>query len=434
MTSEKNGNQFPVDDLGRFILNLLNECPRSSDEIIQDVDKEYRGSYSYDADDIYFSLDELELFDLVRLTKKIVRASDKRGNTFYKTEGRSYSITDEGRRLLNKQTLFEEDSAVSQVKRPLSRDDLIKLMEENGGKAWELDLSEAVFEEGVDLSGLDLEGIILKKASLSSVPNPTVWAGSDIVDRGLAFPSYFQECDFSLADLEGAGLQSAHLEGVDFTMANLKATDFRGAYLSRTRLTGAYFDESTRFENVRWGDRVLGDEGHCEWQEVADIYRRLRNWHAFAGHYDEAGEFFYREMTARRKASWWGRERGRPLKQILRTRHLWSCIAPQRPFHWVWAMLVNVLCGYGERPFRVLISAVSVVLGLAIIYLGIGTLTPNSFMHCLYYSAVSFTALGYGSWAPQPTGWVRGIGAFEAFVGVFMMALFLVTFIRKMTR
>ena len=31
-------------------------------------------------------------------------------------------------------------------------------------------------------------------------------------------------------------------------------------------------------------------------------------------------------------------------------------------------------------------------------------------------------------------GKAKGLGAFEAFVGVFMMALFLVTFTKKMTR
>lgn len=49
-------------------------------------------------------------------------------------------------------------------------------------------------------------------------------------------------------------------------------------------------------------------------------------------------------------------------------------------------------------------------------------------------SAASFTALGYGSWASQPSVWAKGIGAAEAVIGVFMMALFLVTFTRKMVR
>jgi hypothetical protein len=74
--------------------------------------------------------------------------------------------------------------------------------------------------------------------------------------------------------------------------------------------------------------------------------------------------------------------------------------------------------------------AVLLLLFAAAYYFG-GNLEP---LDSLYYSAVSFTALGYGQWAPEPTGWVKGLGAFEAFIGVFMMALFLITFVRKMIR
>jgi len=43
--------------------------------------------------------------------------------------------------------------------------------------------------------------------------------------------------------------------------------------------------------------------------------------------------------------------------------------------------------------------------------------------------------LGYGSWVyPEPESWAKGLGAAEAALGVSMIALFLVTFTRKMTR
>lgn len=320
----------------------------------------------------------------------------------------------------------------------LNRDDLVRLIEENGGNAWNLDLSEVVFVEGIDLSGLNLDGVVLRDADVSSVRTPGTWAGVDLVGKGLALPCYFQGCSFSSADLAGANLQSARLEEADFQRANLKGTDFRGAYLAGVRLRNADFDTSTRFENIHWGDYILGDEKDRRWQEATDVYRRMKNWHIATGKYDEAAEFFYREMTAKRKVYWWGSEWGWPLKDLFHSKHLWRhlllFLIPRSPFQWAWSMLVNVLCGYGERPFRVLTAVVSIVLGLSLLYSNMGTLTPNTFAHCLYYSAVSFTALGYGSWAPQPVGWVKGIGVFEAFVGVFMMALFLVTFTRKMTR
>jgi hypothetical protein len=75
-------------------------------------------------------------------------------------------------------------------------------------------------------------------------------------------------------------------------------------------------------------------------------------------------------------------------------------------------------------------SAAVVVFGLA----GIYSASALTFPSALYHSAVSFTALGYGLGASNVDGWVKGVGAAESFIGIFMMALFLITFVRKMTR
>jgi hypothetical protein len=55
----------------------------------------------------------------------------------------------------------------------------------------------------------------------------------------------------------------------------------------------------------------------------------------------------------------------------------------------------------------------------------------------LYFSAVSFTAIGYGGWvtgADAPSTWTKWFGVTESFIGVFLIALFLVTFTRRWTR
>ena len=75
-----------------------------------------------------------------------------------------------------------------------------------------------------------------------------------------------------------------------------------------------------------------------------------------------------------------------------------------------------------------------IIVGSALAYFAIGTLEPNAFLDCLYYSFISFTAVGYGAWVTESTGWVKWLGVQETILGVFMMSLFLVTFTRKMTR
>jgi hypothetical protein len=55
-----------------------------------------------------------------------------------------------------------------------------------------------------------------------------------------------------------------------------------------------------------------------------------------------------------------------------------------------------------------------------------------TFMLALYYSVVTFTTLGYGD--ITPFGISRLFAAFEAFVGSFTIALFVVVFVKRMTR
>ena len=267
--------------------------------------------------------------------------------------------------------------------KPLTRDDVLRLIEENGGTARGLDFSGRNLE-GIDLSNLNLGGVILQDAFLPE--------------------ANFQGTLLPNSDLRGAFLVSANFGG-----ASLWGADLEGAYLSHAELNDAMLDE------IKWGPQyIMGEEIARDFIHAKEVYRCLKNCHQQMGMYDIAGKFFYREMEIKRKNQSWKKE----------------------PISKLWKWVLRVLCGYGEKPERVIISAASVVLGLALIYfLGGSVWQWGAFWSSLYFSAVSFTALGYGSWAyTPPENWVQGVGAFESFLGVFMMALFLITFVRKMTR
>jgi len=301
---------------------------------------------------------------------------------------------------------------VTEQERPLTREDVLKLIEEHGGPGG-LDLSGRRFEAGIDLSGKNLQGIILENATF-----PVFF------QRFVGEPSRSVDVDRG-AQLEGANLYAANLKGASLRFANLKAADLRAANLegcklgsaklAKAKLYGAEISGQTRLEDVYWGPIstfslkfILGEEEAKEFEHARQVYCMLKQWHTNRGIYDIAGGFYYREMEAIRKA----RIRGRnlPLK--------------------LWSELLRILCGYGEKPWRVAVWAALVVLSMA----GIFSATALTFPSSLYYSAASFTALGYGLWVHNPDDWVKALGAVEAFVGVFMIALFLITFVRKMTR
>jgi uncharacterized protein YjbI with pentapeptide repeats len=337
---------------------------------------------------------------------------------------------------------------------PYTREDVLKLIEENGGKTEGFDLSEKFFERGVDLSGLELNGIIFRESVFHVLfghekANGARFDGSelkraDFRNAELEYAQFnnletkstnllaadFRGSHLMLSSFRGADLANAQfgetedknvtvatLDMVDLREAKLLRTNFKGCYFYGTKFEGAFIRGADIFdahlEEADWGNYKIGEESKKEELYFAEnIYRGLKIWYTTAGMYDVAGKFFYREKEARRKALSW----------------------KTKPFYKLWHSALRLLCGYGEQWWRVVGWAATVVVGLAVIYYLWGSFSSSSFWDTLYYSAASFTALGYGSWAPQPTGWAKGMGAAEAFIGVFSMALFLVTFTRKMTR
>lgn len=312
-------------------------------------------------------------------------------------------------------------------KNPYTREDMLRLIEENGGTAEGLDLSDKHFDNAIDLRELNLKGIILVRANLEDANLMCAnLESADLVGanlRGAILGSaHLQRTKVWNANLEGADLRGAHLEGAILMDTNLEEAELgsahlEGADLRGARLNGAYwqnveFTSDTKLDDVDWGNYVLGQESFGD-IFILSTYRRLKAWYTQHGMYDIAGEFFFREMTARRRQmAWW-----------------------PNPIHRTWSKFISLICGYGEKPLRVVGWAVSVVLGSAFIYFAIDSAREWRFFgDYLYFSAVSFTALGYGSWLQVTNNWIKGIGAFESFIGVFSIALFLVTFTRKMTR
>lgn len=255
--------------------------------------------------------------------------------------------------------------------------------------------------------------------------------------------AYLMEADLSYANLTRVTLRDGHLFGINLKGArlfktNLENANLREANLEDADLLGANLS-SVDLERVRWGDgKVIrnhrdadhlaaqGDaEGaHAKYLEAEEIYRTIRKAYDASGTADIAGDFFYWEMVVKRKRM--------PLFSFAR----------------FWSWLVDILCGYGEIPYRVIGSSLFYIVFNALLFCILGMDdrgTPISFHttgslpedlalfgYALYFSVVTFTTLGYGDFTP--VGWSRPFAALEAFNGAFMIALFILAFVKKMTR
>jgi len=303
----------------------------------------------------------------------------------------------------------------------LTREDVLRLIEEHGGsEGLELegaDLHEADLGQldlhGADLSGANLQGAYVAEANLRQAALEQADLRGAILSFADLRRAYLSHANLQEATLVGSDLREAYLLRADLQSARLQQADLRRACLDLASLRDA------DLEDANWGDYILGQEAAGNFRQEVPVYRALKQRHTEAGMYDIAGEFHYREMEARRKLAW----RGEPDSE-----------QPRRLPYAVTMYALRFLYGYGERPERVIGWVVAVILGLALVYSLPGVLA-GGFRDALYYSAVSFTALGYGGWAPEPQGWAgKFLGVGESLLGVFMMALFLVTFTRKMTR
>lgn len=101
--------------------------------------------------------------------------------------------------------------------------------------------------------------------------------------------------------------------------------------------------------------------------------------------------------------------------------------------------------GYGERPFQVLAVLAGVVGVTTVLYWPFGTFVLNPDMspptighppwsHALYFSLASVSALGYGSWMPEPLGWARWLGAVEPFFGIISAVALSITLTQRIAR
>lgn len=260
---------------------------------------------------------------------------------------------------------------------------------------------------------------------------------------GVNLVSHGNDDVYSLAnaDLFRASVQRAHLFKVDMSGCSLMKADcseanIHYANLDHANLLGAKFD-GAKIENVNWGKTLfheaLGFEACTQknqekavvyFEQAEEVCRHLRKVSEHEGLFELAGHFFIKEMINRRR---------------------------QMP-KWSWqrglSKAVDLFCGYGEQPARVVGFSLCLIFIFAIAFWLFGIEDGSQVIqfawneswqqnlinlgNTLYFSVVTFTTLGYGDLVP--IGFSRVLAAIEAFTGSFTLALFVVVFVKKMTR
>jgi hypothetical protein len=289
--------------------------------------------------------------------------------------------------------------------------------------------------EGAALSGANLQGCFLFGTHLEGA----LLAHADL--RGATI---------SGAILQDAQLPWAKLQGASLTDANLRKADLRWAELQRVNmydvrsLDGAHWYgallEHTHIKQESLG-KAIGEELDADrdttawaYHEAKEVYLLLKNNFNQIGRYEEASWAYVKERQMERKAlyqehRWWIW----PLNR-------WMPKSWNSWWRWVLAWGTEALTKYGQDPWRPIVWAVALTVGLfPLLFWTAGNLHyQNGASITAYWDAIAYSLTTFGTLSfndLQPVGIAtRIISAIEAFTGVLLFALLVFTLGNKMSR
>ncbi len=293
--------------------------------------------------------------------------------------------------------------------------------------------------EGCDLTGANLKKVCAKavhfeKANLSkSNISQADFSGSHFFDcsfrRSDMIGTNLSGCDFTHCNIRGsdltkASLVNARLWSSDLTEANLTEcdlsfTDMWSAKLHKVKLwhtilSGAKSISRASFsgESKFFNNAMINESGAVSAEES---YRDIKQYFISIGMYNDASWASFKEKTMERLA-----------------------MKKKGDINYLPSQLMNILCGYGEKPYRIIMAAFFTILAFAFLHMSFNTVIRSGdsayimrWYDYIYYSTITFTTVGYGDFIPNARAIAKILAATEAFFGVFVTGLFIFTLARK---
>lgn len=247
--------------------------------------------------------------------------------------------------------------------------------------------------------------------------------GADLVGADLSncdmSHSDMRNSDLTKAVLTGSRLWSTLLTGANLTECDMSGTDFWNARLCNVRMWHTNFSQAKSITKASFcrGKRFFDDPRINEIGELSaeEAYRDLKQYFLASGRYNDASWASFREKTIERRLF---KKRG--------------------DLNYFPSFLMSVLCGYGEKPYRIVLSSLGAIFTFAFLYSYFNTVESSlaigyvmNWSDYLYYSAITFTTVGYGDFIPKAHSAFRLLSSVEAFMGVFLSGLFVFTLARK---
>lgn len=213
---------------------------------------------------------------------------------------------------------------------------------------------------------------------------------------------------------------------------NLKGAGnvFEYIHFNRTEFAGFDFTNYRDALSQRdWRFEFPSDESVTS-QDREVTYLNAKNGATAIGDTIASSELLTREYRERRQ------------KHAERIRGAGLTVASQNLFRWCINYILDKLSGYGEKPSRVVVLSIGIILLFGVSYTsvpgGVSGISASDgitsrLLTGLNISIASFTTLGFS--ASQPTSeLVQYIASFEAFLGSFLLALLVFSLGKQVSR
>jgi|SRR6185436_13998893 len=255
---------------------------------------------------------------------------------------------------------------------------------------------------GIRIQGTQLDGIVIRKANLRwAAIHDVGFKGARLIDCNLS-QAVFTECFFRRATFQGCDMVNAKFDSCDFPNARLEAS----------RLDFARF----RHCEIGLASIAFRDDGNP--QVLMRVCHNLKLNAMSIGNLSDVSELAYMEKTYERYVLFnraFGEGRAGGLQAIVR---------------WIDEVMLNWIWGYGERPWRLFMTALVAIFGFGTLQYSMNGIPNAGWWGHVYFSGITFLTIGYGDLVPVDAV-PRLLSVLEGIVGITVIGMLIASATKK---
>jgi hypothetical protein len=278
----------------------------------------------------------------------------------------------------------------------------------------------------------------------SDLTEATLWAAN-------AEGSDFRKANLSKADCYTTILNNCRFMDSNLHYANLYRASLLGATLSADSVRNHLLQESLheyKLHFTRWyvnphvRERYQDRSINGRFKEAEEVYLVLKNAFLNSGRYEDASWAYVKERQMERKTyfpitarQYYGSEL--PYNCSFKSPRWWLFYI-KYTIKWLFAWIVELVLGYGERPLRVTAWSVMMIVFFAITYYqlgGIATASGNSLRWLDYfqYSLATFSTIGFADLVPI-NDITKLLSSIESLLGISALAMLMFSLGNRVNR